>query len=323
MCSSYHSKISATKRRMGLSVDWAREAFTMDQPRREAVTEAFVRLHRDGTVYRANRIVHWDTQLCTAVSSIEVDNVELKGRTKLSVPGYERKIDFGVMTFFQYEIDGSEDKVAIATTRPETMLGDTGLAVNPQDERYRHLVGKNARHPFVEGRLLRIVADEHVDRDFGTGIVKITPAHDQNDFAIGKRHQLPFINISNDDGTLNSNAGPFAGQRRYDARYSVVAALKERGLYLKEEDNAMVLKLSERSKDVIEPMMKPQWWMRMKDVGKEAVRAVESGEITIFPASEEKKYYRWMNDIEDWCLSRQLWWGHRIPAYVSLRPCAT
>lgn len=295
----------------------------MDQPRREAVTEAFVRLHRDGTVYRANRIVHWDTQLCTAVSSIEVDNVELKGRTKLSVPGYERKIDFGVMTFFQYEIEGSEDKVAIATTRPETMLGDTGLAVNPQDERYRHLVGKSARHPFVEGRLLRIVADEHVDRDFGTGIVKITPAHDQNDFAIGTRHQLPFINILNDDGTLNSNAGPFAGQRRYDARYSVVAALKERGLYLKEEDNAMVLKLSERSKDVIEPMMKPQWWMRMKEVGKEAVRAVESGEITIFPASEEKKYYRWMQDIEDWCLSRQLWWGHRIPAYVSVCPYAT
>lgn len=241
-----------------------------------------------------------------------MDNVELKGRTKLSVPGYERKIDFGVMTFFQYEIDGSEDKVAIATTRPETMLADTGLAVNPQDERYRHLVGKNARHPFVEGRLLRIVADEHVDRDFGTGIVKITPAHDQNDFAIGKRHQLPFINIVNDDGTLNSNAGPFAGQRRYDARYSVVAALKERGLYLKEEDNAMFLKLSERSKDVIEPMMKPQWWMRMKDVGEEAVRAVESGQITIFPASEEKEYYRWMNDIKDWCLSRQLWWGSKL-----------
>ena len=225
-----------------------------------------------------------------------MDNVELKGRTKLSVPGYEKKIDFGVMTFFQYEIDGSEDKVAIATRRPETMLGDTGLVVNPQDERYR---------------------------DFGTGIIKITPAHDQNDFAIGKRHQLPFINILNDDGTLNSNSGPFAGQRRYDARYSVVAGLKERGLYLKEEDDAMVLKLSERSKDVIEPMMKPQWWMRMKDVGIEAVRAVESGKITIFPASEEKKYYRWMRDIEDWCLSRQLWWGHRIPAYVSLRLRAT
>ena len=247
-----------------------------------------------------------------------MDNVDLKGRTKLSVPGYDRKIDFGVMTFFQYEIEGSADKVAITTTRPETILGDTGLAVNPQDERYRHLIGKNARHPFVEGRLLRIVADEHVDRDFGTGIVKITPAHDQNDFGIGMRHGLPFINILNDDGTLNSNAGPFAGQRRYDARYSVVAALKERSLYLKEEDNDMVLKLSERSKDVIEPMMKPQWWMKMKDLGREATKAVESGGITIFPASEEKKYYRWMQDIEDWCLSRQLWWGHRIPAYVSI-----
>lgn len=295
----------------------------MDQPRREAVTEAFVRLHHDGTIYRANRIVHWDTQLRTAISNLEVENVELNGRTKLSVPGYDRKIDFGVMTFFQYEIDGSADKVAIATTRPETMLGDTGLAVNPHDERYRHLVGKTARHPFVEGRALRIVADEHVDREFGTGVVKITPAHDQNDFGIGRLHGLPFINILNDDGTLNSNAGSFAGQRRYDARYSVVAALKERGLYLKEEDNAMTLKLSERSKDVIEPMMKPQWWMKMKDIATEAVKAVESGDITIFPASEERKYHRWMQDIEDWCLSRQLWWGHRIPAYVSLCHHAT
>ncbi|KAI9678889.1 MAG: hypothetical protein M1829_001874 [Trizodia sp. TS-e1964] len=312
---SYHKKISAAKRRMGLSVDWDREAFSMDEPRQEAVSEAFIRLYEDGTIYRANRLVNWDVQLRTAVSNLEVDSLELKGRTKLSVPGYERKIDFGVMTYFHYEIDGSDEKLEIATTRPETLLGDSGVAVNPNDDRYRHLVGKNVRHPFITDRLLPIVADDHVDREFGTGVVKITPAHDQNDFNIGKRHNLQFINILNDDGTLNSNTGPFEGQKRYEARYTVVAELKAKGLFSREEDNAMVLKLSNRSHDVIEPLMKPQWWMRMREMAAEAIKVVQNGEVTIFPASEEKKYFRWMQDIDDWCLSRQLWWGHRVPAY--------
>jgi valyl-tRNA synthetase len=242
----------------------------------------------------------------------------LKGRTKLSVPGYVRKIDFGVMTYFQYEIDGSDGRLEIATTRPETLLGDSGVAVNPNDDRYRHLIGKNARQPFIADRLLPIVADEHVDREFGTGVVKITPAHDQNDFNIGRCHDLQFINIFNDDATLNSNTGSFQGQKRYEARYNVVAELKAKGLFIKEEDNPMVLKLSERSKDVIEPLMKPQWWMKMRELADKAIEVVKNGEITIFPASEEKKYFRWMEGIDDWCLSRQLWWGHRVPAYVSL-----
>lgn len=290
----------------------------MDEPRREAVTEAFIRLFEDGTIYRANRIVVWDVQLRTAVSNLEVESLELKGRTKLPVPGYERKIDFGVMTYFQYEVDGSDEKLEIATTRPETLLGDSGVAVNPKDDRYRHLVGKNVRHPFITDRLLPIVADDHVDREFGTGVVKITPAHDQHDFNIGKRHNLKFINVFNDDGTLNSNTGSFEGQKRYEARYTVVAELKAKGLFVKEEDNAMVLKLSDRSKDVIEPLMKPQWWMKMRELADEAIKVVQTGEITIFPLSEKKKYFRWMQDIDDWCLSRQLWWGHRVPAYVLL-----
>lgn len=288
----------------------------MDEPRREAVTEAFIRLFEDGTIYRANRIVNWDVQLRTAVSNLEVENLELQGRTKLSVPGYDRKIDFGVMTYFQYEVDGSDERLEIATTRPETLLGDSGVAVNPRDDRYRHLVGKHVRHPFIADRLLPIVADEHVDREFSTRVVKITPAHDQNDFNVGRRHDLRFINILNDDGTLNSNAGSFEGQKRYEARYTVVAELKAKGLFVKEEDNAMVLKLSERWKDVIEPLMKPQWWMRMREMADEAIKVVQTGEVTIFPPSEKKKYFRWMHDIDDWCLSRQLWWGHRVPAYV-------
>ncbi|KAI2619249.1 tRNA synthetases class I-domain-containing protein [Hypoxylon sp. NC1633] len=314
---SYHAKINATKRRMGFSVDWGREAFTMDEDRRKAVSEAFIRLYDDGTIYRANRIVNWDVQLRTAVSNLEVENLELTGRTKLSVPGYEKKIDFGVMTYFQYEVDGSDEKLEIATTRPETLLGDTGVAVNPTDDRYRHLIGRKVRHPFID-RLLPIVADDHVDREFGTGVVKVTPAHDQNDFNIGRRHNLEFINILNDDGTLNTNAGSFADQKRYEARYTVVAALKDRGLFVKEEDNPMVLKLSERSKDVIEPRMKPQWWMKMREMADDAAEAVRSGRISIFPASEENKYFLWMKDIDDWCLSRQLWWGHRVPAYYIL-----
>jgi valyl-tRNA synthetase len=276
---------------MGNSVDWSREAFTMDRPRQEAVSEAFIRLYEDGTIYRADRIVNWDVQLRTAISNLEVECLELKGHTKLSVPGYEKKIDFGIMTYFCYEVEGTGQKLEIATTRPETLLGDTGVAVNPKDERYKHLVGKRIKHPFVE-RWLPIVADEHVDREFGTGVVKITPAHDLNDFNIGKRNNLEFINIMDDDGTLNHNAGSFEGQKRYEARYTVIVALKEKGLFVKQEPHAMVLKLSERSKDVIEPFMKPQWWMKMKDMAEEAIQVARKGEVTIFPTSEEKKYFR-------------------------------
>lgn len=316
---TYHKKISATKRQMGNSVDWSREAFTMDAPRQEAVSEAFIRLYNDGTIYRANRLVNWDVQLRTAVSNLEVENKEITGRTKLSVPGYDQKIDFGVMTYFKYAIEGEEGRfLEIATTRPETLLGDSGVAVNPKDERYKDFVGKYAVHPFLPNRRMPIVADDHVESDFGTGVVKITPAHDANDFAIGKRHKLEFINIFNDDGTMNENTGEFKGQKRYVARYEVVKRLKELGLFIKEEDNAMILKLSERSKDIIEPIMKPQWWMAMKPLAAEALRVVKEGEISIFPASEKTKYYRWMEDVDDWCLSRQLWWGHRVPAYYVL-----
>lgn len=299
---------------MGGSFDWTREAFTMDENLSAAVTETFVKLHEEGIIYRANRLVNWCTILNTALSNLEVDNKEIEGRTLLDVPGYDRKVEFGVLTHFSYEMDGMEENIEVATTRPETMLGDTAIAVHPNDERYKHLLGKFARHPFVD-RLIPIVADDYVDPEFGTGAVKITPAHDPNDFALGLRHKLEFINILNDDGTMNAHTGKFEGQKRFDVRYTIVEALKEKGLYVKKEDNPMKIPLCSRSKDVIEPIIRPQWWMKMRDLADAAADVVEKGEIVIRPSSAEKNYMRWMKDIQDWCLSRQLWWGHQIPAY--------
>lgn len=219
-----------------------------------------------------------------------------------------------MLTHFKYPIDGTEEFIEVATTRPETMLGDTGIAVNPKDERYKHLVGKHAKHPFVD-RLLPIFADDYVDKDFGTGAVKITPAHDPNDFNMGTNHKLEFINILTDDGLMNENAGKFAGQKRFDVRYSVIEELTKLGLFVKKVDNPMKVPLCLKSKDIIEPLMKPQWWMKMKGLAKPAVEAVERGDIKIRPANSEKIYKHWLNNINDWCLSRQLWWGHQIPAY--------
>lgn len=312
----YHREINKTTRRLGVSVDWSREAFTMSPQLSRAVTETFVRLHSEGLIYRANRLVHWSCRLSTALSTLEVDQKELEGTTKLDVPGYDRKIEFGTLTYFKYPVEGSESQaIEVATTRPETMLGDTAIAVHPQDDRYKSFVGKMAQHPLIPDRKLLIIADEYVDREFGTGAVKITPAHDQNDFILGKRHNLPFINILNDDGTLNSNAGHYAGEKRFNARYGIIQELKDLGLLTKQEPNKMVVPICSRSGDVIEPLMKPQWWMKMEPLKKPAIEVVESGELVIRPDVQKRQYLAWMRELQDWCLSRQLWWGHQIPAY--------
>ncbi|KAF9894301.1 valine--tRNA ligase [Aspergillus nanangensis] len=311
----YHANIKNALQRVGGSFDWSREAFTMDPNLSAAVTETFVRLHEEGVIYRANRLVNWCVALNTSLSNLEVENKEVEGRTLLDVPGYERKVEFGVLTHFCYEIDGTTERIEIATTRPETMIGDTGIAVHPDDKRYQHLIGKFARHPFVD-RLMPIVADAEVEPEFGTGAVKITPAHDFNDFNRGKAHNLEFVSVLNDDGTFNKNGGPFEGMKRFDARYKVIELLKEKGLYVKWENNPMKIPRCAKSNDVIEPILKPQWWMRMKELAEPAIKAVEDGEIVIRPESAEKSYYRWMNNINDWCLSRQLWWGHQAPAYL-------
>ena len=311
----YHGNINSALRRMGSSFDWTREAFTMNPNFVTAVNETFCTLHEEGLIYRSNKLVNWCTALNTSLSNLEVDNKELEGRTMLDVPGYEKKIEFGVITYFQYEVEGSNEKVEVATTRPETMLGDTGIAVNPKDERYTHLVGKYVTHPFVKRRL-PIFTDDYVDVNFGSGAVKMTPAHDHNDFDIGKRHGLDFVNILNDDGTMNHNTGEFQGTKRFDARYKVIAALKEKELYVKWENNPMSVPMCQKSKDVIEPIMKPQWWMKMKGgLSEAAIAVVKDRKIIIRPEKSERDYFRWMENINDWCLSRQLWWGHQPPAY--------
>ncbi|KAF4446696.1 valyl-tRNA synthetase, partial [Fusarium albosuccineum] len=268
----YHQKINNAFRKMGCSLDWSREAFTMDDNFTAAVTEVFVRFHEEGIIYRANRLVNWDSTLMTALSNLEVDNEELTGRTLLNVPGYERKIEFGVIVHFKYPIENSNETIEIATTRLETMLGDSGIAVHPDDPRYTHLVGKFAIHPFIEGRKLPIVADKYVDREFGTGAVKLTPAHDPNDFNLGVSHKLEFINILTDDGLINENGGPYQGQKRFDVRHTIQEDLKKLGLYVDKKDNPMTVPLSERTKDVVEPIMKPQWWVNMSHLAEDAVR---------------------------------------------------
>lgn len=313
----YHKRINKALTSLGSSFDWSREAFTMDPNLTKAVVETFVQLHEEGIIYRANRLVNWCTKLNTALSNLEVQNKELTGRTLLDVPGYDKKVEFGVIVHFKYPIEGSDETVEVATTRIETMLGDTGIAVHPKDTRYTHLIGKSAVHPFIPGRKLPIIADEYVDMEFGTGAVKLTPAHDPNDFTLGQKHNLEFINILTDDGLMNENAGPYKGQKRFDVRYSIQDALKEKGLYVDKKDNPMKVPLCEKSKDIIEPIMKPQWWVRMKELAEPALQAVRDGKIKIRPESAEKSYFRWLEDINDWCISRQLWWGHRCPAYFA------
>ncbi|CAB4252083.1 similar to Saccharomyces cerevisiae YGR094W VAS1 Mitochondrial and cytoplasmic valyl-tRNA synthetase [Maudiozyma barnettii] len=312
----YHGRIKNQIKKLGASYDWNREVFTLDPERYESVVEAFVRLHDDGTIYRASRLVNWSVKLNTAISNLEVENKDVKGRTLLSVPNYDEKVEFGVLTSFAYPVVDSDEKLIIATTRPETLFGDTGVAVHPDDSRYTHLHGKFVQHPFLPRKIPIILDAEAVDMEFGTGAVKITPAHDQNDYNTGKRHNLEFINILTDDGLLNENCGPeWTGMKRFDARKKVIEELKNKGLYIGQEDNEMTIPTCSRSGDVIEPLLKPQWWVAQQDMAGEAIKAVRDGKITITPKSSEAEYFRWLENIQDWCISRQLWWGHRCPVY--------
>ncbi|KAK0190620.1 tRNA synthetases class I-domain-containing protein [Armillaria mellea] len=313
----YQARITNQLHRLGGSYDWDRVAFTMNESLSKAVIETFCRLHEEGIIYRANRLVNWCVRLNTTLSNLEVDQKQLAGRTLMSVPGYDakEKFEFGVITSFAYPLEGGE-RVVVATTRPETMLGDTAIAVHPDDERYRHLHGKYAVHPFVEGRRIPIVTDEMVDREFGTGAVKITPAHDQNDWEVGVRHNLEVVNIMNDDGTFNEHAGErFKGMKRFHARVAVVEALRQAGLFVETKDNPMMIPICSKSGDVIEPILKPQWWVNCKPLAEEAIKRTRAGELIIAPKQSENEWYRWLEGIQDWCISRQLWWGHRCPAY--------
>ncbi|KAL4237118.1 Valine--tRNA ligase [Mactra antiquata] len=301
-------------RRLGSSLDWDRACFTMEPKLYRAVQEGFIRLHEKGLIYRSVRLVNWSCTLNSAISDIEVDKKELPGRTMIAVPGYTEKIEFGVLISFAYKVEGTDEEVVVATTRIETMLGDTAVAIHPNDDRYKHLHGKFVIHPLVD-RKMPIVLDEFVDMEFGTGAVKITPAHDHNDYDVGVRHKLPFLTIIDDKGNITSDCGQFSGMKRFDARKAVLEALKEKDLYRGTQDNPMVVPTCSRSKDVIEPLLKPQWYVDMKDMAADAVKLVREGELKIVPEMHEKTWYNWLENSRDWCISRQLWWGHRIPVY--------
>ena len=300
----YGGRIISQLKKLGSSCDWDRERFTMDEGCNNAVTEVFCKMHEKGWIYKGSRIINWCPVCNTSISDAEVEYQEQAG--------HFWHIQYPVM-----DDNGEPSKtefLTFATTRPETMLGDTAVAVHPDDERYKHLHGKKVMLPLIN-RVIPIVVDSYVDMEFGTGVVKITPAHDPNDFEVGKRHNLPEINIMNDDATINANGGKFEGLDRYEARKQIVAELDELGLLVKIEDYTHNVGTHDRCKTTIEPMIKKQWFVKMDELIKPAVEAVKTGDIELIPERMDKTYFNWTDNIRDWCISRQLWWGHRIPAY--------
>ena len=295
----YGGKIINQLKKLGASADWDRERFTMDEGCSRAVQEVFIKLYEKGYIYKGSRIINWCPVCQTSISDAEVEHEDQDG----------------FFWHINYPVVGEEGQfVEIATTRPETLLGDTAVAVNPEDERYKHLIGKMLKLPLTD-REIPVVADEYVDKEFGTGCVKITPAHDPNDFEVGKRHNLPEINIMNDDATMNELCGKYTGMDRYEARKAMVEDLKELGLLVKVVPHSHNVGTHDRCGTTVEPMIKPQWFVRMKEMGEAAIQTLQDGNLKFVPDRFDKIYMHWLENIRDWCISRQLWWGHRIPAY--------
>ncbi|MBQ9278022.1 MAG: valine--tRNA ligase [Lachnospiraceae bacterium] len=295
----YGGRIVNQLKKMGSSADWDRERFTMDEGNNKAVTEVFCKLYDKGLIYKGSRIVNWCPVCQTTISDAEVIHEEQQGN----------------FWHINYPVVGEEGRfVEIATTRPETLLGDTAVAVNPEDERYQDIIGKMLKLPLTD-REIPVIADAYVDKEFGTGCVKITPAHDPNDFEVGKRHNLEEINIMNDDATINSIGGKYAGMDRYEARKAMVEDLEAQGLLVKVVPHTHMVGTHDRCKTTVEPLVKPQWFVAMEEMAKPAKQAVVDGKLKLIPERMDKTYYNWLDNIRDWCISRQLWWGHRIPAW--------
>jgi len=294
----YGGIITQQIRRLGASCDWKRERFTLDEGLSVAVREAFVSLYEKGWIYRGPRMINWSPGLQTAISDLEV----------------EYSTEQGKLFYFKYMISGSHEFIPVATTRPETILGDTAVAVHPDDDRYRDLIGKTAIVPIL-GREIPVIADEYVDREFGTGALKITPSHDPNDYEIGMRHKLEFINVLNKDATINENGGPYKGLDRFGCREKLWADMKAAGLVIREEPYQLNVPRSQRGGEIVEPMISRQWFVEIREMAEAGLKAVRNGHVKIVPERFEKVYFNWLENIQDWCISRQLWWGHRIPVW--------
>src|SRR5262245_11501001 len=299
----YGARIGEQHKVLGASLDWSRERFTLDPGVSKAVIEVFVRLHEEGLIYRAQRLINLDPKLQTAVSDLEVENEEKNG----------------TLWHIAYPVKDSDEKLVVATTRPETLLGDTAVAVHPEDPRYRHLIGRKALLPLL-GREIPIIGDDKlVSMEFGTGAVKVTPAHDFNDYATGQRHNLPMISIFDERGHVNAQGGPYEGLERFAARKKVVEDLTTQGLLVKEEPYKVSLPMSQRSGVPVEPRLSRQWFMNVEGMAKASVDAVKSGRTKFVPQTWENTFFHWMNNIQPWCISRQLWWGHQIPAWYPVK----
>ena len=294
----YGGRIIEQLKKLGSSCDWDRERFTLDEGCSKAVKEVFVNLYNKGLIYQGERIINWCPHCMTSISDAEVEYEEQAGH----------------FWHLRYPLSDGSGEVILATTRPETMLGDTAVAVNPKDERYQNLIGKTVILPLV-GREIPIVGDDYVDMEFGTGVVKITPAHDPNDYEVGRRHNLPIIKVMNDDATMTEACGKYAGMDRYEARKAIVKDLEEQGYLIKIEEHTHNVGTCYRCGTTVEPMVSKQWFVKMEPLAKPAIDVVRNGEIKLIPERMNKTYYNWMENIKDWCISRQLWWGHRIPAY--------